>query len=150
MVRTTLLAVGGVSPTRRTALFRQPGAVLGATFGRVRGAGALAAVALTRVPRIGLSTLSRTVDLFFLPPHGQGHEVDHLPVANGTGEGVPVFPGSRIEQVGLLDAGCVVAELVVVGCVLALLPPPLRARVSTVAVVVAAGLVVAGGVSLVR
>lgn len=69
---------------------------------------------------IALYVASRTVDLPFVPPHDAGHTVDHLPVAGGIGEGIPVYPGSRIEPVGPLDLVCLAAELLVVGALLGL------------------------------
>ncbi len=80
---------------------------------------------------------TRTVDLWFMPAHGPGHEVGHLPVAGGVGNGIPVYPGDRIEPVGPLDLTCLVAELVVVAMLLAMLAPRLRSRVGTVLVAVA-------------
>jgi hypothetical protein len=65
---------------------------------------------------------TRTVDLPFLPVHGS----DHLPVAWGIGNGVPVFPGDRIEDVGLPDLVCLAAELVTVAALCALGTPVLR------------------------
>lgn len=65
---------------------------------------------------------SRTVDLPFLPVHGS----EHLPVAWGVGNGVPVFPGDRIEQVGLPDLVCLAAELATVAALCALSTPLVR------------------------
>lgn len=74
---------------------------------------------------------TRTVDVWFMPAHGPGHEVDHLPVAGGRGNGVPVYPGDRIEAVGPLDLTCLVAELVVVAMLLVVLPARVRSRVGS-------------------
>lgn len=79
-----------------------------------------------------LYVASRTVDLPFVPPHDVGHEFEHLPVAGGIGNGIPVYPGSRIEEVGLLDLLCLGAELALVAAVVSLLPGRLRAPVTTV------------------
>lgn len=81
---------------------------------------------------IVLYVASRTVDLPFVPPHDVGHAVDHEPVANGVGNGIPVYPGSRIEEVGLLDLLCLGAELALVAAVVSLLPGRLRGPVTTV------------------
>ncbi|MBS2938850.1 hypothetical protein KDN32_13995 [Nocardioides sp. J2M5] len=74
---------------------------------------------------------TRTVDLWFMPAHGPGHEVDHLPVAGGRGNGIPIYPGDRIEAVGPLDLTCLVAELVLVAMLLVVLPARVRSRVGT-------------------
>ncbi len=79
-----------------------------------------------------LYVASRTVDLPFVPPHDVGHEFEHLPVAGGIGNGIPVYPGSRIEEVGLLDLLCLGAELALVAAVVSLLPARLRTPVTTV------------------
>src|SRR4051794_26334290 len=68
-----------------------------------------------------LYVLSRTVALPFLPAHDQGH-VEHLPVAGATGNGVPVFPQSSIEPVGILDMSCLLAELALIVMLVAILP----------------------------
>jgi hypothetical protein len=68
-----------------------------------------------------LYVLSRTVALPFLPVHDEGH-VEHLPVAGATGNGVPVFPHSNIEPVGLLDITCLLAELGLIVVLVGLLP----------------------------
>jgi hypothetical protein len=59
---------------------------------------------------------TRTLDLPFLPAHG----AEHLPVAWGVGNGIPVFPGDRIEEVGVADVVCLVAELATVAALVAL------------------------------
>ena len=56
------------------------------------------------------TSLSRTAALPFLPAHDEGHD-EHLPVAGAAGNGVPIFPRSRIEPVGVLDMACLLAEL---------------------------------------
>jgi len=100
----------------------------------VTGVGATAAV-------VALYVASRTVDLWFLPPHGHG--VEHLPVAGGVGNGIPVLPGDRIEPVGALDLACLGAELVVIAMLMSLLPARVRSRTGTVLTVGAvAGVVV--------
>lgn len=80
---------------------------------------------------MGLYLASRTVDLAFVPPHDAAHRMEHLPVPGGVGEGVPVYPGSRVEPVGVLDLMCLAGELVLVVSLTALLPPMLRARTTT-------------------
>ncbi len=82
---------------------------------------------------IGLVVLyvaSRTVDLPFVPG---AHDVSHAPIAWGIGNGVPVFPGQGIEEVGVPDMVCLGAELVLVAALTALAPPALR-RLATNAV----------------
>jgi hypothetical protein len=72
---------------------------------------------------VALYVASRTVDLPFVPVHeAAGHAPSHLPVAGGVGNGVPIFPGSRMEPVGALDLVCLLAELLAVGLLVALLP----------------------------
>lgn len=116
--------------------------VVGAFF-IVAGAGQLAlAVALLRglgtpalllavVANVGLVclyVLSRTVALPFVPPHSEFH---HLPVAGAAGNGVPIFPGDRIETVGRLDLTCLVAELGLLVMLVAMLPGTKTRRVTT-------------------
>ena len=66
--------------------------------------------------------LTRTVALPFLPAHG----AEHLPVAWGVGNGIPIFPEDRIEAVGLPDMVCLVAELVTVAALCSLAAPSVR------------------------
>jgi hypothetical protein len=80
---------------------------------------------------IALYVASRTTELPFVPPHDPAHAVDRLPVPGGVGEGVPVFPGSRIEEVAAVDLVCLVAELTLVVALTALLPGRARARLAT-------------------
>src|SRR4051794_36769681 len=106
------------------------------TFFVLAGAGQLAfAVVLARGLRtsgllvgvaantglVWLYVLSRTVALPFLPAHHEGH-VEHLPVAGATGSGVPVFPQSTIEPVGILDMTCLLAELTLIVMLVSILP----------------------------
>jgi hypothetical protein len=106
------------------------------TFFMLAGAGQLAfAVVLTRglgtsgvlfgvaanTGLVCLYVLSRTVPLPFLPAHDEGH-VEHLPVAGATGNGVPVFPQSNIEPVGILDMTCLLAELALIVMLVGVLP----------------------------
>lgn len=80
---------------------------------------------------IALYVASRTTDLWFMPAHGVGHEIDHLPVAGGIGNGIPIYPGDRIEPVGPLDLTCLGAELVLLAILLAFLPARIRARIGS-------------------
>ncbi len=75
-----------------------------------------------------LYVASRTVDLPFLPA---AHEITHLPVAWGIGNGIPVFPGERIEEVGVPDLVCLATELVLVAALCSLAPPVVRRRVTS-------------------
>jgi hypothetical protein len=68
-----------------------------------------------------LYVLSRTVALPFLPAHEDGH-VEHLPAVGATGNGIPVFPQSNIEPVGILDMTCLLAELALIVMLVAILP----------------------------
>ncbi|NUR14869.1 hypothetical protein [Terrabacter sp. C0L_2] len=74
---------------------------------------------------------SRTTGLPFLPveEHAGG---EHLPVAGGVGNGIPVLPGADIEPVGALDFTCLLAELVLVGVLVAVLPRMVRGTVTSV------------------
>jgi len=72
-----------------------------------------------------LYVLSRTITLPFLPAHDEGH-VEHLPVAGASGNGVPVFPQSTIEPVGILDITCLLAELALIVMLVGLLPASQR------------------------
>jgi hypothetical protein len=91
----------------------------------------LAGVIFAHLGVMALYVASRTVDLPFVPPHDGGHEVGHLPVAGGVGNGIPVYPGSRIEPVGVVDVACLVAELVLVTMLAGLLPARWRSAVTT-------------------
>ena len=75
--------------------------------------------------------ISRTTGLPFLPveDHGGG---EHLPVAGGVGNGIPVLPGADVEPVGVLDLTCLLAELVLVGALVAVLPRKVRGTVTSV------------------
>lgn len=86
-----------------------------------------------------LYVATRTVDVPFMPAHGRGHEVGHLPVAGGVGNGIPIYPGDRIEPVGPLDLTCLLAELLVIALLLVLLPERTRTRTAT-ALTAAAGM----------
>jgi hypothetical protein len=70
---------------------------------------------------------TRTVDLPFLP---LAHDMAHLPTAWGVGNGIPIFPGARIEEVGVPDLVCLGAELVTVLALCSLAGPAVR-RVAT-------------------
>ena len=94
----------------------------------------LAGVVVGHLAVMALYVASRTVELPFVPPHDAGHEVDHLPVAGGVGNGVPIYPGTRVEPVGVLDVACLVAELVLVAMVVGLLPARWRNGVTSVMV----------------
>ena len=50
------------------------------------------------------------------------------------GNGIPAYPGSRIEPVGVLDLLCLGAEIVLVAALLGLLPARLRSRSASVMV----------------
>jgi hypothetical protein len=79
----------------------------------------LTGAVLAHLAVVVLYVATRTVDLPFVPVHDH---VEHLPVARTVGNGVPIFPGSRIEEVGTLDLVCLGAELAAVGLLVALLP----------------------------
>ena len=70
---------------------------------------------------------TRTVDLPFLP----AAHAEHLPTAWGIGNGIPIFPGDRIEEVGLPDQLCLVAELVTISALCALATPVVRRTVTS-------------------
>ena len=78
-----------------------------------------------------LYVASRTADLPFLPPHDVGHSVKHLPVAGGIGNGIPIYPGTRIEPVGALDVTCLLAELALITVLTARLDPVRRTRTTS-------------------
>jgi hypothetical protein len=75
-----------------------------------------------------LYVATRTVDLPFLPA---SHGAEHLPTAWGIGNGIPVFPGDRIEDVGVPDVVCLVAEIVTVGALCAVTTPGVRRHVTS-------------------
>jgi hypothetical protein len=74
--------------------------------------------------------------------------MDHLPVPGAVGEGVPVFPGSRIEGVGAIDVVCLVAEIGVVLTLTALLPAAARRRSATAMALLAVAAVAARAAGL--
>jgi hypothetical protein len=90
-----------------------------------------------------LYVASRTVELPFVAPHDAGHAVPHLPVAGGVGNGIPIYPGTRVEPVGALDIACLVAELVLMLMLAGLLPHRARMVVTTV-MMLAGALVLVG------
>jgi hypothetical protein len=101
----------------------------------------LAAAVVANTAVMGLYVASRTIDLPFVPPHDADHSVAHLPVAGGQGNGVPVYPGSRIEPVGVVDLACLLAELVLVAMLVGLLPRGWRNALTSLMVLI--GLVAA-------
>jgi hypothetical protein len=108
----------------------------------------LTAVVAGHLAVMGLYVASRTVDLPFVPPHDAAHEVPHLPVAGGVGNGLPIYPGTRIEPVGLLDVACLIAELVLVAMIVGLLPARWRNAVTTAMVGLGLLAVAARGIGL--
>lgn len=109
------------------------------------GPRALGAVALAHVALVGLYVASRTSDLPLAPVHARGGHVDAAEAAaaapGGVGNGVPIYPGSRTESVGVIDVVAVVAELVLVALLLGRVTPHGRAVVLDVAVALGVGLV---------
>jgi hypothetical protein len=97
---------------------------------------------------VGVYVTSRTVGLPLTPPHAAAHQ--HLPVAGGVGNGVPVYPGTaaagHIESVGTLDLFALTAELGLVIVLVALLPAALRRIMTNVMLV--GGIVVWGARAL--
>ena len=71
--------------------------------------------------------MTRTVELPFLPAAHQ----EHLPTAWGVGNGIPSFPGDRIEEVGVPDLVCLGAELVTIIALCALATPVVRRVVTS-------------------
>ena len=78
--------------------------VLAAALGRGLPDAVLVGVISAHLAIMGLYVASRTVDLPFVPPHDAAHEMEHLPVPGAVGNGIPIYPGSRVEPVGVLDA----------------------------------------------
>lgn len=109
------------------ALLRRPGPRL------------VEAACLGTVGLVVFYVLTRTVDLPFLPAIG-GHPASHLPVAWGIGNGVPIFPGDGIEDVGAPDLVCLVAELATVALLTAVLPRAARRRATNLMGLVAVAL----------
>jgi hypothetical protein len=79
----------------------------------------IVAAVLAHLAVITLYVATRTADLPFVPVH---EHIAHVPIARTVGNGIPVFPGSRIEEVGTLDMVCLGAELGAVVLLVALLP----------------------------
>jgi hypothetical protein len=109
----------------------------------------LTAVVVGHLAVMGLYVASRTADLPFVPPHDAAHEVNHLPVPGGVGNGLPIYPGSRMEPVGVLDVACLIAELGLVVMVVGLLPSRWRTGVTSAMLGVGVLAVVARGIGLV-
>jgi hypothetical protein len=82
---------------------------------------------LAHLAIVVLYVATRTVDLPFVPVHDHA---EHEPIARTVGNGVPIFPGSRIEEVGALDLVCQGAELLAVVCLVALLPRRIGGRIA--------------------
>jgi hypothetical protein len=108
----------------------------------------LTTVVAVHLAVMGLYVASRTRDLPFVPPHDAAHEVPHLPVELGVGNGLPIYPGTRIEPVGVLDLACLVAELVLVAMIVGLLPSRWRNAVTSAMVGLGLLAVAARGVGL--
>ena len=106
----------------------------------------LTAVVVGHLAVMGLYVASRTADLPFVPPHDAAHEVNH-PVPGGVGNGLPIYPGSRMEPVGVLDVACLDRELVLV--VMVGLPSRWRTGVTSAMLGVGVLAVVARGIGLV-
>jgi hypothetical protein len=98
---------------------------------------------------MALYVASRTVDLPFVPPHDAAHEVNHLPVPGGVGNGLPIYPGSRMEPVGVLDVACLIAELTLVAMLVGLLPSRWRNAVTSAMVGLGLVAVLARGTGLI-
>ncbi len=82
---------------------------------------------------VALYVASRTVELPFVHGHDHSaHTVEHLPVAGGVGDGIPVFPLPQIEPVGVLDLVCLGAELVLIAMLVGLLSGRVRGVVVNV------------------
>jgi hypothetical protein len=83
---------------------------------------------------VGVYVASRTVGLPLTPPHAGHVTHQHLPVAGGIGNGIPIYPGATtsgsVEAVGTLDLFALSAELVLVVVLVGMLPAGLR-RVMT-------------------
>lgn len=106
-------------------------------FRTARGLRFLLGVIAVHLAVVSLYVASRTVELPFMPPHDAAHALARLPVAGGVGDGVPLYPGARIEDVGPVDLVALLAELTLIAAVCALLPDRVRARVITLMVVLA-------------
>jgi hypothetical protein len=87
----------------------------------------LAAGLLGTIGLVVFYVMTRTVDLPFLP----AEHAEHLPTAWGIGNGIPIFPGDRIEEVGVPDLVCLAAELVTVSALCALTTPGVRRTVTS-------------------
>lgn len=106
--------------------------LLGASFRWRLSPAVLAGAIGVHLGVITLYVASRTVDLPFVPPHDPAHEIGHLPVEGGVGNGIPIYPGSRIEPVGTLDVACLLAELVLIAALTGMLPARWRHRTANV------------------
>ena len=102
----------------------------------------LVGLVAAHVALIGLYVASRTVDLPFVAPHLHGHDVGPEAAPGAVGNGIPVYPGARVEPVGAADLVCVGAELVLVVALLAGLPARWRRGTLDVLVLVCMGAVV--------
>lgn len=82
----------------------------------------------TTATLIALYVASRTFALPFMP----SHLGSRLPVEGGIGNGIPIFPGSGIESVGVPDMVALLAELGLIFGLLVLLPSHDRSRATTI------------------
>lgn len=89
------------------------------------------------VALIALYVASRTVDLPFVTPHHHGSHAGPEAAPGAVGNGVPIYPGARIEPVGVVDLVCVGAEVVLVVALLARIPARWRRSTLDVLAVVA-------------
>lgn len=110
------------------------------------GTRTMAGVAVVHLALVALYVASRTTDLPFAPVHSAGGHVDAAAVAaaapGGVGNGVPIYPGARIEPIGALDLVCVLAEVALVAVVTAGLTRRARTLVVDAALVSGGVLVV--------
>lgn len=104
-------------------------------------ASSLMGLIAAHVALIGLYVASRTVDLPFLAPHQHGQHGGPEAAPGAVGNGIPVYPGARVEPVGVLDAVCVGAEVVLVVLLLARVPDTWRRATLNVLALVGIGAV---------
>ncbi|QWC85863.1 hypothetical protein KLP28_03715 [Nocardioidaceae bacterium] len=106
----------------------------------------VAFLAWTHMMFIAAYVATRTMDIPLMPLHvGAGH-VDAADVAaaapGSRGNGIPVYPGSRIEPVGTWDLLCVLAEAALVVLLVRSSPGPHRRALVDGAVLLTIGLLV--------
>ena len=80
---------------------------------------------------------------------GPARAAEYFVSPGGVGNGLPIYPGSRMEPVGVLDVACLIAELALVAMLVGLLPSRWRNAVTSAMVGLGLVAVLARGIGLI-